>query len=79
MTTPTTSTPDLDPAIIALENDPSACLKLLAYLEACQEVCIDKITPPSAIVSELYADCGALDQVRAQMRAIKAILKRQGL
>lgn len=78
MTTPSTP-PDIDPAVLALVTNPAACALCLAYLDACQEVAIDKITPPSAIVSELYTDCGALEQIRAQIRAIKTTKTRLGL
>lgn len=79
MTTPATTPSDIDPAVFALVTNPAACALCLAYLEACQEVAIDKITPPSAIVSELYTDCGALEQIRAQIRAIKTTKARVGL
>lgn len=78
MTTPATP-PDIDPAVFALVTNPAACALCLAYLDACQEVAIDKVTPPSAIVSELYTDCGALEQIRAMKRAIETAKKRVGL
>lgn len=81
MTTPSepTSNPDLDPRVFALVTNPAACALCLAYLDACQEVAIDKITPPSAVVSELYTDCGALEQIRAMKRGLEAAKKRVGL
>lgn len=81
MTTPAapTTQADIDPAVFALVTNPAACALCIAYLDACLEVAIDKVTPPSAIVSELYTDCGALEQIRAMKRAIETTKKRVGL